>query len=268
MARVLVIDDQENALEFVRRVVALHGHEFQGATSGSAGLDLAHQWQPDVALVDLRLRDMSGLDVLEQLEADCPATARVIFSGYATRDATIEGMRHGACDCVVKPASIEALSAAIERGIVRRAQLLELSPPPSQIEPHAATRWAEPVVKAIDAARDPRTLKMFWKPTGISVGCFRNWCRTLRIGPRESLEFARGLRAVALFEEKRATRPEFALDIVDTRTIVKFVKKCGGEADRLPDSVERFLELQQFVTDPEVISAVRTTLRNRRNRTA
>jgi hypothetical protein len=85
---------------------------------------------------------------------------------------------------------------------------------------------------------------------------------------RASLDFARALRAVAIFERDQFTRPENLLCIVDRRTIAKFVTKSGGRSDQLPDSLTAFLDRQQFITNREAVEAVRATLAHRSERLA
>jgi ActR/RegA family two-component response regulator len=264
VARILLIDDDVVCLDITGRLLRLHGYEFVGAQNGRDGLRIAREWNPDVALVDLRLPDTSGIEVLAQLKVDCPQTCRVVFSAYATFDTAVDAMRLGVGDCLTKPAFEEDIVAAVERALAQRLHLkdsdltaLALSPP----EAHAAARWADPIVRLILAPRDPRTLREFGRAVFVSVGCFRNWCRTTHVSSRASLSFARALRAVYRFEHDRSTRPENLLSIVDERTIAKFVKKCGGREGHLPDSVEDFLARQQFIANREAIEAIRIALR-------
>ena len=265
MARVLLIDDDEVCLDFIGRLLQIHGHEFAGASTGSDGLRLAREWKPEIALVDLRLPDTSGLDVLAELGVSCPHTSRVMFSGYATLDVAVDAMRLGVCDCLTKPALAEEVIAAVERALSRGpADDTTSASDLPDCEAHAAVRWADPIDRLIDGTQDPTTLRQFGRAVGVSVGCFRNWCLTARVGARSSLAFARALRAVYRFEGDRSTRPENLLSIVDRRTITKFVRKSGGHGDRLPDSTADFLERQQFITNPEALEAIRMALAVRR----
>ncbi|MGH9238987.1 MAG: response regulator [Vicinamibacterales bacterium] len=269
MARILLIDDDEICLDITGRLLQLHGYEFTGARTGGDGVRLAREWKPDVALVDLRLPDRSGIDVLAQLKAECPDTSRVMFSGFATLDVAVDAMRLGVCDCLTKPAFEEDIVAAVERALAQHPHVDDCDRAESALSPseaHAAARWAQPIVRVIDVRQDPRTLREFGRAVFVSVGCFRNWCRTTRVSSRASLSFARALRAVYRFEHDRSTRPENLLSIVDQRTIAKFVRKCGGAGDHLPDSVAEFFERQQFISNPEALEAVRNALRSRQAR--
>lgn len=264
MARVLLIDDDEVCRNIIGRLLQAHRYEFAGASTAHEGLRLAREWKPDVALVDLRLPDSSGIEVLAQMRREVPEISRVMFTGYATFDTAVDAMRLGACDCLTKPAFEKDIVAAVERALAHRPDSQPLRPVLPLSEAHAATRWAEPIVRVIEAPGDPRTLREFSRVALVSVGCFRNWCRTARVSSRASLAFARALRSVHRFELDHSTRPENLLSIVDLRTITKFVRRCGGHGVQLPDTVVEFLQWQQFITNQEAIEAVRTLLRQRR----
>ena len=263
MPRIVLIDDDEIVREAIGRFLSLQGYEFAAVGTGRDGIRLALDWRPAVTVVDFRLPDMSGLEVLAELAASCPGTARILLTGHATLDIAIQAMRLGSCDCLTKPVLLQDFLTAVERVAPRQAGQFETATHENRDvapEAHAAVRWAGPVERAIDAPRDPRTLRELARAVAVSVGTFRNWCRTARVKSRASLDFARALRAVSLFERDQSTRPENLLSIVDRRTIAKFVRKSGGEADRLPDSVTDFLERQQFITNREAVAAVRAAL--------
>lgn len=264
MARILLIDNDEACFDATRRLLRSRGYEFCGARAGVEGLRVAFRWQPDVALVDWRLPDLSGLEILARLRAECPHTPRVMFSEFATLESAVDAMRLGVCDWIRKPAFEADIVAAVERALSLQSAQWKPSLVPS--EAHAAARWAEPIVRIIEAQQDSRTLSEFGRAVFVSVGCFRNWCHTARVSSRASLSFARALRAVYRFEQDHSTRPENLLSIVDQRTILKFVKKCGGRGDRLPDSVTEFLQSQQFIKNPDAIAAVRMALMQRATR--
>jgi two-component system, response regulator RegA len=271
MARILLIDDDEICLDITGKLLTLHGHQFSGARTGRDGVCVAREWNPDVALVDLRLPDTTGIEVLAELKSECPGTACVLFSAYATLDSAVQAMRAGACDCLTKPAFEEDIIMTVERVLAQQPETPgngRREPPLVPPEAHAAARWAQPIARAVEAHHDPRTLREFGRAVFVSVGCFRNWCRTAGVSPRASLSFARALRAVYRFEQDGSTRPENILSIVDQRTIAKFVKKCGGDGDHLPNTVTQFLAEQQFIGNREAVEAVRTALRSPERRAA
>lgn len=85
------------------------------AATGAATYELVRRTRPDVAIIDLRLRDMNGFDLCERLRRAFPGTAVVILSGYLSEDAVREAVKIGAADYVTKSAGMQELMAALHR---------------------------------------------------------------------------------------------------------------------------------------------------------
>jgi LmbE family N-acetylglucosaminyl deacetylase len=137
--------------------------------------------------------------------------------------------------------------------------------PAAGLASHSAARWARAVVKAIDAPRDPKTIAAWSRSAAAAPGTLKNWCRTAGVAPKRSLAFARVLRAI-LWRQKCGRRPEDLLDVVDHRTLAGLLK-LGVPLDiaprGLPDTVEEFLERQQWVVDPVAVHEVEVELQSR-----
>lgn len=135
-ASILVVDDDD----VFRRVLAgelerLDMH-VASADSGEAALRRISEVEPDVVLLDLRLPDMSGLDVLRAIRERSPATDVIMLTGHGSIDVAIEAIRLGAFDYVAKPCPLDELEVRIQRALERqslrrRTSLLErgLTPP-------------------------------------------------------------------------------------------------------------------------------------------
>ncbi len=133
---VLLVDDDE----VFRRVMAGElrrlDYEVVAAGSGGEALREASAREPDVVLLDLRLPDMSGLEVLKALRECAPGSEVVMLTGHGSIDTAIESIRLGAFDYVVKPCPLGELELRVHRAVERqalrrRASLLErgLTPP-------------------------------------------------------------------------------------------------------------------------------------------
>ena len=127
-------------------------------------------------------------------------------------------------------------------------------------ESHVTTRLIDKLALFIGAPKDEPTLRGFGRIVGISRGGFRNWCRTAKLQPRSVRDFARGLRAIWRHEHDSSPEPADLLQIVDNRTLRKFCLKCGGTGDRLPVTVEEYLERQMLIQDRGFVAAVRTAV--------
>ncbi len=117
MARVLLIDDDQSNLDFMRQVMRIDGHELAWAPDGEQGLALVKQFRPQVIICDVVMPHLGGYAVLETVRAD-PQFAGVpvlLFSAAMSEDARTIGLRRGATEGLAKPFDLEQLRAAIRR---------------------------------------------------------------------------------------------------------------------------------------------------------
>ena len=125
-APVLIIDDDSAVRRTFRRVLEHVGLPVLEAANGQDGLVLCHERRPGVVLLDLRMPEMDGLDVLSGLVAQHPETPVVVVSGQSTMTDAVEALRRGAWDFVSKPLpDNEILVHAAQRGLERSALLRE-----------------------------------------------------------------------------------------------------------------------------------------------
>ncbi|MBC8333524.1 MAG: response regulator transcription factor [Anaerolineae bacterium] len=119
-ARILVIEDDEGILTFLRRGLAYEGYEVFDATDGKTGLSIARDHPPDLVVLDLMLPGIDGLEVCRRLRAggDVPIIILTAKDGVNDR---IVGLDMGADDYMVKPFDLDELLARI-RALMRRSQ--------------------------------------------------------------------------------------------------------------------------------------------------
>jgi DNA-binding NtrC family response regulator len=114
MKRILFVDDEVNLLEGLRRMLrpVKRSWEMEFVTSGPAAL-LAFEEKPfDVVVSDLRMPGMDGAELLAQIQAQYPSTARIILSGHSEADLAAKAHRL-ACRVLAKPCAASELTAAI-----------------------------------------------------------------------------------------------------------------------------------------------------------
>jgi ActR/RegA family two-component response regulator len=255
MIKILLIDDDPGTMDTTGRLLQFEGYDVRWCDTADDGIRSAQQFRPDLALIDLRLPDRSGLEVLEAIRTTAPATRCVMLTGYGGLDTAVLAMRRGATDYLQKPLIGDDLIAAIRRLVPPT----EPSPWSADIALHARARWADVIARAVDAPRDPRTLHEWGRCIGASPGAIRNWCRTARLPARRSLLLARVLRAVIRQHHVRAA-PEDLLDIVDRRTLVKLMTVSGGSGESLPPTIVDCLRRQRLIEDTEAIAVLERTL--------
>jgi two-component system, NtrC family, response regulator HydG len=116
-SRILVIDDDEAILESCQTILQDEGHQVEVASGGEMGLALLRKESCDLALVDLKMPGLSGLEVLEQAAALDPDLVLIVFTAYGTIESAVEAVRKGAFNYITKPFTAGQLTAAIDKGL-------------------------------------------------------------------------------------------------------------------------------------------------------
>jgi DNA-binding NarL/FixJ family response regulator len=110
----VVIDDHPALVEAVRRLLEGRGIAVAGtAETGEEGLELVRRERPQVAVVDLRLPGMSGLDLAREVARTVPETGIVVYTGFGDRAVLVEALDVGARGFVLKEAPLEDLVRAV-----------------------------------------------------------------------------------------------------------------------------------------------------------
>ena len=119
-SRILVIEDDEAILRFLRRGLAYEGYQVDTAIDGQSGLALARDNPPDLVVLDLMLPGIDGMEVCRRLRAGGPVPI-IILTAKDTVNDRVQGLDMGADDYMVKPFNLDELLARI-RALLRRSQ--------------------------------------------------------------------------------------------------------------------------------------------------
>ena len=103
MTKVLVIDDDRDMCLLLKKFLERNNYEVIDFTSGKKALAWYDENKPDIVLCDLRLEDLSGLEVLKKMKSVNPNLPFLIITGYSDVKSAVEIMRHGAYDYITKP---------------------------------------------------------------------------------------------------------------------------------------------------------------------
>ena len=133
--RVLVADDEKNLRELLVRELGRKGHAAVGVADGRAALDRLREEAPEVLLLDMKMPNVEGIDVLRELQGFPEPPQVIVMTGFQDVTTAVEAMKLGAYDYLTKPARIEELDILIrkaaEKGrlvrqnVVMRGQLEE-----------------------------------------------------------------------------------------------------------------------------------------------
>src|ERR1043165_3678419 len=129
MRKVLIVDDDRATSAGMADVVEEWGYEAEVADTVKAGWASISKMVPDIALVDLKLPDGTGLDLLHRIKESYPDVSVVILPGHASVDTAVKALKVGAEDYVAKPPDLPRLQVilkSVEDKQLMKQEILEL----------------------------------------------------------------------------------------------------------------------------------------------
>jgi DNA-binding NtrC family response regulator len=114
MARILVVDDVKEAVNAVRKVLEKRGHEIIGFTDEIEAIDHVNNNPVDLAILDIKLKKMDGVEVLGRLKEVQPGIKIIMLTGYPTHETVEEAMRLGAKAYCLKPIDRSELEKKVD----------------------------------------------------------------------------------------------------------------------------------------------------------
>ncbi len=117
---ILVVDDEPGVLQPLRAILQRAGYAVTAVDSGEAALEQIASRRFDLALLDLRLKGISGIEVLAALREQSPDTVAIILTAHATLDTAVEALRQGAHNYLFKPCRTEELLESVRSGLLKR----------------------------------------------------------------------------------------------------------------------------------------------------
>ncbi|MGQ9804350.1 MAG: response regulator [Anaerolineae bacterium] len=121
-ARILIVEDEPTTLAALTRTLSLKGYLADGVPTGQEALIRLNAAPYDVMILDLRLPDINGIEVLERARQLHPDLLVIILTAYASLESAIAAVKAGAMDYLLKPYSIHALDEAIAKALYRRRE--------------------------------------------------------------------------------------------------------------------------------------------------
>ena len=122
-ASLLIVDDEKGPAESLRMIFKPAYNVFV-ANGGQQALDIARSAPIDVVTLDLRMPQMSGVEVMERIKALDPHIEVIIVTGYSSIDTAVTALRHGVFDYVSKPFDVSEIRELVSRAVRRRRESL------------------------------------------------------------------------------------------------------------------------------------------------
>jgi two-component system response regulator PilR (NtrC family) len=117
MSRILVVDDEESMRQLLEIALGKEGHRITVAESGRKATELFDKSSFDLVISDIKMTDMSGVEVLRHVKETDPGVPVIMVTAYASAETAVEALRLGAYDYLTKPFKLEELKANIRNAL-------------------------------------------------------------------------------------------------------------------------------------------------------
>ncbi|MCB2191444.1 MAG: sigma-54 dependent transcriptional regulator [Deltaproteobacteria bacterium] len=125
MERILIVDDEKNYLVVLQALLADNGYEMLTASNGPQALALAAEEEPDLVITDMRMPQMSGLDLIKRLKERFSEMPIIVMTAYGTVENAVEAMKSGATDYISKPFENTELLLTVQKALKMRRLLFQ-----------------------------------------------------------------------------------------------------------------------------------------------
>jgi len=162
--RILVIDDEERMCWALERALSQEGYQVATATRGMQGIDLAQETDPSLVILDLKMPDVDGIEVLKELKKLNPYIPVIMITAHGSIDTAIEAMKIGAADYITKPFKLEEIKVQIKQAL----HLSELEDQVNFLRQELGERYGK-IVGQSDAMKEVALLIQQVAKTGTTV---------------------------------------------------------------------------------------------------
>jgi len=161
---VLVVDDEKVVCQNCEKILREEGFSVTTALSGEECLELIKVRKYDAVILDLKMPDISGMEILKVIKEKMPNTAVIMITGYSSAKSAIEAMKLGAADFVPKPFTPDELSVPLKEALKRREVVA------------GEGAIAEPPIKEAKLEEEIKELKYEkWSPDPLKHANFSEW---------------------------------------------------------------------------------------------
>ena len=125
--KILVVDDEAHICDLFHKVLSKEGHEVSIASNGKKALEITKKERPNLVLLDLKLPDIDGIEVLRQLKKIRKDIMVIMITAYGTVKTAREAMKLGAYDYISKPFTLTKVENLIKKALEMQALTKEVA---------------------------------------------------------------------------------------------------------------------------------------------
>jgi len=121
-ARILVVDDDENIRKVLVAILQDEGYKVESAGTARDGIEKSKKKFFNVALIDIRLPDMEGIELLSKIKDTTPKMRKIIITGYPTLQNAVDAVNRGASAYILKPFDVEKVLKTIREELAKQQE--------------------------------------------------------------------------------------------------------------------------------------------------
>jgi len=112
--RILIVDDEVDALDLMEELFVKHGYETYTARNGVEALEIVREKEPDIMISDMVMPEMDGIKLLDVVSKKYPDVAVIMITAHGTIETAVEAMKKGAKDYILKPLRLDEILAKVD----------------------------------------------------------------------------------------------------------------------------------------------------------
>ena len=152
MVEILIVDDEPRLLRILRMGLPEHGFNVLTAANGQEALKILFDKQVDVVVTDIRMPVMDGVELIYEMERLDIKLPIVVTTAHADIDTAVKTLKHGACDYIRKPFSVEELVGSVKKAMEKAFELPPSTRNDFDLQSQMDSKEKEAIQKALNAA--------------------------------------------------------------------------------------------------------------------
>jgi two-component system response regulator PilR (NtrC family) len=161
MPTILIVDDEPNILEVLEIFLHDEGMEVLKSDSGMKALEILREKEVDLVVSDIRMPDLSGVQLLQQAKQLAPEAMFIMITAFASTETAIEALQHGAFDYITKPFRMEELRSIIQRALDQKTTRPQVSSSPDEIEARQGQKLFQALHRTHVMGKSPKMVEVY-----------------------------------------------------------------------------------------------------------
>ncbi len=171
MPTILVVDDEANIIEILEIALRDAGMDVLKSSSGRDALAILRKKDVDVVISDIRMPDLSGVELLQEATQLAPETMFIMITAFASTETAIEALQHGAFDYITKPFRMEELHAIVRRALdTKGSRKLQIAAPSSEREAQQGQKLFQALQGSHVVGKSPKMIEVYRTIGTVSAG--------------------------------------------------------------------------------------------------